>query len=59
MVSQADLGIGRAPVATPTECRFILAPNANPDFGVTLIKALLDTVAANQKVQDDIRTHSR
>ena len=37
---QADLGVGNAPVATPTEHCYVLAPNANPDFRITLEASL-------------------
>jgi hypothetical protein len=54
MVSQADLGIGRAPVATPTERRFVSAPNANPDFGVTLIETSLGTATKKRKMTSEL-----
>jgi hypothetical protein len=54
MASQADLGIGKAPVATPTERRFVSAPNANPDFGVTLIEASLGTATKKRKMTSEL-----
>ena len=46
---QADLGVGKAPVATPTEHRYVLAPKANPDFRVTLVEASLATTTKKRK----------
>jgi hypothetical protein len=54
MASQVDLSIGRAPVATAAERRFVSAPNANPDFGVTLMEASLSTATKKRKTTSEL-----